>query len=131
MYNFFKKTITWFKIIIMWNCVLFVNRRVNNNELLNRIICNLGKVTKSTTNLKWSFWSCYLCESNKLRASLEVSLCKIPNLFFCVGTNSYTLTNLVPDSNYTVFMLPHAKTTLGRPSALLHFATLQTGPWIR
>ena len=39
--------------------------------LLNRIICDLGKITKSTPHQKWSFPPAYLGRSNKLRASLE------------------------------------------------------------
>ena len=32
----------------------------NNNCIANNVICDLGKVTKNSTNLKWSFCSCLL-----------------------------------------------------------------------
>ena len=50
----FKK-VTYFKKIIIQNSIRFVNYSVIDHELLNKIIYDVGKVTKSPSHLAWSF----------------------------------------------------------------------------
>ena len=51
------------------NSVKFENYSVIDHELLNKIIYDVGKVTKSPSHLAW-FASAYLGRSNKLRTYL-------------------------------------------------------------
>ena len=63
---------------------------VNNNKIVNKIICNFGKVTKSQPNLKWSFAPTCLNWINKLRAYL----------FFING--SFSISNFI--DNYSTWL---------------------------
>ena len=54
----------------MQNSIKFVNYSVIDQELLNKIIYDVGKVTKSPSHLEWSFSPAQLVGSNKLRAYL-------------------------------------------------------------
>ena len=65
-----SKPVAWLKNMVMKNCIIFVNYSDFDYEILNKAICDLGKVTKSARNLKWSFWFLYLGGSNKLRTYL-------------------------------------------------------------
>ena len=52
-----------------------MNYSTIDHELLNKIICDLGKVVRGTPNQSVNFSPAYLGGSDKLRVFLEVSLC--------------------------------------------------------
>ena len=48
----------------------------DNNKIVNKIICDLGKVTKSPPDLKWSFCSRLLRRKKIAKGnSIDASLC--------------------------------------------------------
>ena len=68
----------------------FVNYSVIDHELLNKIIHEVGKVTKSPSHLAWSFCSrLYLAGSNKRRAYL----------FFIYGQQTQTKKHIQTKTN--------------------------------
>ena len=48
------------KKIIIQNSIKLINNSVIDHELLNKIIYDVGKVTKSPYHLAWSFCYCLL-----------------------------------------------------------------------
>ena len=50
---FSLKNVTYFKKIIIQNGIRFVSYSVIDHELLNKIIYDVGKFTKSPSHLAW------------------------------------------------------------------------------